>query len=195
MGCVLIAATCGLILLGLQQAALPALSWKYIPATITIRSGLVCGFLLLLHQWRTATKQQGAKALILPFHVIADPILLAQFLLSFLAGFTCTYITITLPMWLEAVNFLLPSERLIHIGPFAIAFGIGASLCGPPLKDKRLIALRLCSAWLLLFIGDIRLATIVTDYSVDPNMDYYIIIAGLGAGMASASCTFGGKAY
>lgn len=191
--CVLIAATCGFSAFGLQQAALEAPAWSSLFYSAPLWTGFVCGTLMLLRQNSMRWQHGLPSAQILPIHVATDPALLAQILLSLLAGCSYTFLSVMLPMRFEVVNFSTVSEILLHVAPFTVAFAIGASICGLLLKHRRIAALRLTSAWLLLSVGNGLLTTVDDDYYVDPKMYGYMVLAGLGTGIACASCTFGGK--
>lgn len=192
-GCLLIAATCGFSAYGLQQAALKAPAWSSLFHSVSLRTGLVCGTLLLVRQYTMTEQHERHMAHILPSRVIADPVLLAQTLLSLFAGCSYTFLTVMLPMRFEVVNILTASEIFVHVAPFTIAFAIGTSICGFLLEHQRIAALRLTTAWLLIFVGNGLLMTVDDDYDVDPKMYRYMVLAGLGTGIACASCTFGGK--
>ena len=138
-------------------------------------------------------QHERPMARILPFRVITDPVLLAQILLSLLAGCSYTFLTVMLPMRFEVVNFLTASEIFVHVGPFTIAFAIGTSICGFLVKHQRIAALMLTPAWLLITVGNGLLMTVDDDFDVESKMYRYMVLAGLGIGIACASCTFGGR--
>jgi len=50
----------------------------------------------------------------------------------------------------------------------------------------------LITAWILMLAGNGLLLTSKDDYDVSPSMPRYLVVAGLGTGIACASCPFGG---
>lgn len=192
-GSLLVAATCGFLAFGLQQAALKAPTWSSFLTSVPLRTGVVCGTLLLARQYTVTKRYDRPMAHVLPIRIITDPILLAQIFLSLLAGCSYTFLTVMLPMRFDVVNFLTASEIFVHVAPFTIAFAAGTSICGFLLKHRRIAILGLHSAWLLVSVGNGLLMTIAEDYDVDPNIFMYMVLSGMGTGIACASCTFGGR--
>jgi hypothetical protein len=159
----------------------------------SLQAGLVCGTLSLTRHAKTVWRDGRAIAPMLPLHVITNPVLLAQIALSLLAGCSYTFLTIMLPTRFVVSNFLTIPEMVLHMAPFVIAFAIGTSTCGLLLKRPMFTSIRPIIGWVLVFVGNGLLMAIDDDYDVDPKMSGYLMLVGLGTGIACASCTFGGK--